>query len=82
MGVAFEADHMVASIRLLRSSITRRAWLRMKLHVVFGSLFLGCELKMAAREADVIFAVPASLADFAKSKITVFADCEAFGWWG
>ena len=82
MGVAFEADHMVASMRLLRSGITRRAWLRMKLHVVFGGLFLGCELKLAAGEADEIFAVPAGLADFAKSKITVFANCEAFGWWG
>ena len=81
MGIAFEADHVVASMRLLSSGITCRAWLRVKLHVVFGGLFLGCELKFATGEAGEVFAMPASFADFAKSEVAVFADCEAFGWW-
>ena len=81
VSIAFEAYHMVASMRLLSSSITCRARLRMKLHVVFGGLLLGCELKLAAGEAGEVFAMPAGFADFAKSEVAVFADCEAFGWW-
>lgn len=81
VGIAFEADHMVASVRLLGSGITCRTRLRMKLHVVFGGLLLGCELKSAAGKAREVFAMPASFANFAKSKVAVFADCKAFGWW-
>lgn len=81
MGVAFEADHVVASMRLLSSGITCRARLRMKLHVVFGGLFLGGELILAAGEAGEVFAMPACFAYLAKSEIAVFADCKAFGRW-
>lgn len=79
MCIAFEADHMVASMRLLSSGVASRARLRMKLHVVFGGHFLGCKLKSAAGKADEIFTVPTGFADFTKSEIAVFADCEAFG---
>lgn len=81
MSITFEANHMVASMRFLSSGIACRARLRMKLHVVFGGLLLSRELKLAAGEADVVFAMPASFAYFAESEITVFTDCEAFRWW-
>ena len=81
MGITFKADHMVASMRFLSTGIAGRARLRMQLHVVFGGLFLSRELKLAAGEADVVFAVPASFADFAKCEVAVFTDCEAFCRW-
>lgn len=81
VGVAFEADHVVASMRLLSSSITCRARLRMKFHVVFRCLLFGRELKLATGEAGEVFAMPAGFADLAESEVAVFADCEAFGWW-
>lgn len=80
MGITFEANHMIASMRLLSSGVTCWARLRMKLHVVFGRLFFDREFILAAGEAGEVFAMPARFADFAKSEIAVFADCEAFGW--
>ena len=81
MGIAFETDHMVASMRLLGSGIACGTRLGVQLHVVFRRLFLDCQLKLGAWEAGEVFAVPACFAHFAESKIAVFTDCEAFGRW-
>ena len=81
MRVAFETNHVVASMGLLGTGVACWAWLGVQLHVLLGSSFLGCELELGAWEADEIFAVPAFFADFAKCESTILADGETFRWW-
>ena len=80
MGVAFEADHMIASMGLLGSGITCRTRLGVQLHVLFRRPFLFCQLELGAWEADEVFAMPTCFADFAECEIAVFTYCKAFGW--
>ena len=72
---------MIASMRLLGSGIARRAWLRVQFQVVFRCFLLSCQLELGAWKANEVFAVPACFADFAKSKVAVLTDCEAFSRW-
>lgn len=77
MGIALEADHVVAPVRLLRARVARRARLRVQLHVLLARALLGRDLELAAREAGEVFAVPARFADEAEGKGAVLADGEA-----
>lgn len=78
MGVAFEADHVVAAHGFLAARVARRARSRVHRHVFLGSKLLARQLVLLAREAREKFAVPAGLAYFAESKGAVFANREAF----
>lgn len=78
--VAFEADHVIASVRLLGSGIAGRAGLGVQLHVFLRSALFGRDLELGAREAGEVFAVPGGFADEAEGKGAVFADCESVRW--
>lgn len=78
MGVAFEADHMVAAHRFLAARVACRARSCVHCHVFLRGKLLARQLVLLARKAREEFAVPASLAYFAESKSAVFANREAF----
>lgn len=80
MGIALEADHVVAAVRLLGARVARRARLRVQLHVFLARALLGRDLESAPREAGEVFAVPARFADEAEGEGAVFADGEAVFW--
>ena len=80
MGIAFEADHVVAAVRLLGAHVARRTRLRVQLHVFLARALLGRDLELAPREAGEVFAVPARFADQAEGEGAVFADGEAVFW--
>lgn len=82
MRIAFEANHVVASMRLLCARIARRACLRVQQDVVLRRLLLGRDLELGAREAGEVFAMPACFADEAKGEGAVDTDGEPLGWFG
>ena len=78
MGFAFEADHVIAAMSLLRACIACRASLTVELQIIFGSSFFGRELEIGPWKASEVLAMPARFADFAEGEGAIFADGEAF----
>ena len=75
MGIALEADHVVAAVCLLGARIACRAGLSVQIHVLLRSALFSCDLELGAGEAGEIFAVPGGFADEAEGEDAVFADC-------
>jgi hypothetical protein len=81
VSAAFEADHMVATHRLLTGSGACWTWRRMDCKIFCGCLFLFIELLPRTRVAQAVggqLPVPTLFTDRAERVAAVFADAKTF----
>ena len=80
MGIALEANHVIAAHCLLAPCIASWAGRGVNFDVILRCFLLGRELVCSAGEASEKLAVPTCFADFTKGKGTIFTDRQAFRW--
>lgn len=81
MGIAFEADHVIAAHRLLCRGVASRTRSAVLFEIVQRRLFFRIELCLASWVTKSPFTMPDFLTDHAKCQFAVFANSQAFGHW-